>query len=203
MAVNPVHLCLGIYLLPVAAWLIYQVLRNAQGVTQRFQSFTPKHAYAACHDTLDRIVLNAWELMPVLDTQPAVTWANYSVSRDGIMVEHSGLSPNAAQSTLVPLMPWSNVSGVGLEMRPLYNYAPASKSYWYDSTRINTGYQFNILIVLMAGATLNISLPLRDNESAIDFAAHVLAFARNHERRLSLMGFDKAITRSVVHLEVF
>lgn len=203
MTVNPVHLCLGLYLLPMGIWLLYQLIPKAHGLTQRFQGFSPKEAYAACHDTLDRIVLNAWTLMPILDTQPAVTWANYTISRDGILVEHSPLSPSGAQSALVPLLPWSNVSGVGLEMRPLYNYAPTSKGYWYNSTRINTGYQFNILIVLIAGATLNISLPLRDNESAIDFAAHVLAFARNHERRLSLMGFDKAITRSVVHLEVF
>lgn len=198
MTATPVHICLTLYLIPVTIWFTWRYSHRILRFLLHTGSGSPKQAYVACHTLLDRIVLHAWELLPTLNTQPPVSWMGFTVSQDGLLVSRAG-----TEGGLVPITPWSNVSGVGLEMRPLYEYDPATRSYWHEARRVNTGYQFSMLVVLMAGSTLNIVLPLRDNEAAVDFAAHVLAFARSHERRLSLMGFEKDITRSVVHLEAF
>ncbi len=192
------HICLGIPLLPIVWWIMNRIWRT----TQRWmRGFTPRQAYLACHQTLDRIVLHAWKLIPVLETQQPRVWMQYSVSQAGLLITPGAYNGDGS-TALIPLTPWSAVSGVGLSISPIYTYA-ASARYTRNSTRINTGYEFNMLIVLIAGKTITIGLPLRNNDAAVDFAGHVLAFARHHERRLSLTGFDKDLTREVVHLEAF
>ena len=103
---------------------------------------------------------------------------------------------------LAPI-PWANISGVGVEMAPIFNYAPATRSYWDIVTRVTLGYRFTLLIVLTQGATLALEIPLRDNEQAIAFGSLILACARFHDRRMTLIGFDKALTASIVHTRMF
>ncbi len=197
--VNLLHLVIGIHAFPITMYLLYRLYRGASLVTMQRAGFTPKLAFATCHDMLERIVVGAYGLLPDLPTMQPTAWERFSVSADGIL--YAG--ENRPGAALVPITQWDAVSGVGLEMRPVYKYAPATRSFWDVATRINTGYQFNIVVVPRVGNTLDITLPLRNNQDALDFAAHLLAFARARECRLSLMGFDKALTRGVVHLDMF
>ena len=187
------------FVLPYLLWMVLVFGRRFYAYAQRHTGFTAKQAYEACHLTLDRVVVAAWTLVPNAASLPAISWDRFTVSAAGILVTRAEVPGHA----LVPFTSWDNVSGVGLEMRPLYHYAPATRSFWHIATRVNTGYQFNILIVMFKGETIAISIPLRENDAAVQFAAHILALARTRERRLSLMGFDKSITRDIVHLGAF
>lgn len=175
---------------------------------------SPLHEYETCHIMLRKIVLRAWDLLPIIDAQPPLVWTRYTISPQGMQIPRLN-APIGSAHELVPAINWSAISGVGLEMSPLYEYegptykggynGGARRPVYYKmarATRINTGYQFIMLIVIANEPTQTIGLPL-NNDAAINFAAHVLAFARSHERRLSLMGFDKGMTRQVVHLEAF
>ncbi len=179
-------------------------------LAQRLLNQSPRHQFVVCHEMLNQIVLRAWHLLPDLDTEPSLRWGQYTVAGGGLIAPSH--APHAfGERALMPLTDWSAVSGVGMEMSPLYEYmAPgqdrsgrAKMSFDTRVTRLNTGYQFSILIVMIKGPTYTIGLPIRTDGAAIDFTAHLLAYARSHDRRLSLMGFDKALTRQVVHLEAF
>jgi hypothetical protein len=199
MRFNGTEVCVLIYLLPLAGYLLYRALRGMGIYRKVHTGFTPQQAFVTCHDLLERIVLRAWELLPAVEDLPATNWYRYTVSADGILSD-PGEGRSAA---LIPITKWTDVSGVGLEMRPLYDYARATKSYWHVATRINVGYQFNILVVPFTGETVTVTLPLQDSAHALEFAAHLLAFARRRNCRLSVMGFDKEITKTVVHLQSF
>jgi hypothetical protein len=145
------------------------------------------------------MVYTAYTLLPNIDMRSWATWESYTVSLEGFLI----IPDDPTGSALLAPLSWEAVSGIGVEMTPIYAYAPAMRSFWDVSTRVNTGYRFNLLIVPISGATLTIQLPLRGNEAAMNFGAHVLALARYHERRLSHIGFDKGLTRGIVHLKMF
>lgn len=199
MRLNGSEICLLVYVLPLGGYVLYRLLRGMGIYRKVHTGFTPKQAFARCHDLLEHIVMRAWELLPSVETLPPTRWQRYAVSAEGI----SAVPGEQAGAALVPVTRWVDVSGVGLEMRPLYDYARATKSYWHVATRINTGYQFNIVVVPYTGETFTVSLPLQDSEKALEFAAHLLAFARRRNCRLSVIGFDKQITKTVVHLQSF
>lgn len=193
------QVCLWSYLTPLLLFVAYRVYRGLVVFRTHRTGFTPRQAFVTCHSMLEKIVIDAWELLPQIETLPPVMWELFTVSVDGI----SFLPINAPGLALVPITEWGNVSGVGLEMRPLYDYAPALRGFWHIATRVNTGYEFNIVVVPLTGETLTMKIPLQKNSAAVQFAAHLLAFARSRHCRLSVMGFDKAITRDVVHLQEF
>ena len=194
----------GIMFLGMLAWRRINVSRRSRfGV----DNLSPAEAYTICHTMLQQMVKQAYYLLPTFDSDVAnstpmarqsVRWGAYSVSAEGLL-----FAPDTPKAGLLPVTAWDAVSGVGVEMAPIYHYAPATRSYWDISTQVNTGYQFNLLIVPLSGSTLTIQLPLRNNDSAVNFAAHVLAFARYRNCRLSHIGFDKKLTRDVVHLNMF
>jgi hypothetical protein len=181
-------------------YLSYRAYRSIQIYRKQRIGVTPIQAFNLCHTLLQKIVLDAWELLPEIDSRPPVLWDQFTVSADGLVIRPVDSLPSQA---LISLTEWVNVSGVGLEMRPLYDYFAPIRSYWDSATRINTGYQFNLVVVPRSGNTLNITIPLKNNTDAVQFAAHVLAFARSRKCRLSVMGFDKAMTQGIVHLQGF
>jgi hypothetical protein len=198
MTISSIHLCFSIYALFFVFYVAQRLYRRALVYRKRHSGLTPQQAFALCHTLLEAVVVKAWELLPQVDSDPPTQWERFTVSADGI----SFLPLNAPSGALIPITEWQNVSGVGLEMRPLYDYH-AGESFWHIATRVNTGYQFNIVVVPHTGETLTLTIPLRNNDLAVQFAAHLLAFARARQCRLSLMGFDKALTKGVVSLSMF
>lgn len=208
--------CMSLWTAPGLAFLAILLWRRLSIGRRAYFSadhLSPLEAYNICHSMLQQMVQQAYFLLPTLDaadseplTAPMSTpqraalvrWGAYTVSADGLL-----FAPETPMPGLLPVTTWDAVSGVGVEMAPIYHYAPASRSFWDISTRVNTGYAFNLLIVPLNGSTLTIRLPLRNNDAAVNFAAHVLAFARHRNRRLSHIGFDKKLTREVVHLNMF
>ena len=194
--------CLALWALPGFCWVALILWRRVSAARQHISGLgglAPVEAYAICHNMLNQMVYVAYTLLPTIDTCPPATWDRYTVSMAGLLVVPTHPT---GPGLLAPLR-WEAVSGIGVEMAPVYAYTPASRSFWDISTRVNTGYQLNLLIVPISGATLTIQLPLQNNEAAINFGAHMLAFARTHERRLSHIGFDKGLTRGIVHLKMF
>jgi hypothetical protein len=198
MLFKPEHFCLYLYLLFFIAYIGQFAYRKLLVYRKQHTGLTPRQAFSLCHILLEQVVRGAYELLPHVEATPPTQWERFTVSTDGI----SFLPLNAAVGALVPVTEWQNVSGVGLEMRPLYDYH-AGQSFWHIATRVNTGYQFNIVVVPRVGETITVTIPLRNNDLALQFAAHLLAFARSRSCRLSLMGFDKELTKGVVHLPMF
>lgn len=199
METFPIHLCLSSYILLFIAFIGQDIYRKVLVYRKQHTGLTPRQAFSTCHIMLEKIVLSAWELLPKIDSKPPTQWERFTVSADGI----SFLPANSTDATaLIPITEWKNVSGVGLEMRPLYDYH-AAQSFWHIATRVNTSYQFNIVVVPRVGETITVTIPLRNNDLAIQFAAHLLAFARARSCRLSAMGFNKELTKGVVHVTLF
>jgi hypothetical protein len=202
--------CLALWTAPGLIFILSLIWRRfSVGRRSRYgaDNLSPAEAYNICHTMLQKMVKQAYYLLPTFsgdestntpEARPLVRWGAYTVSVDGLL-----FAPDTPKAGLLPITAWDSVSGIGVEMAPMYRYAPPSRSFWDISTQVNTGYQFNLLIVPSNGSTLTIRLPLRNNDAAVNFAAHVLAFARFRNRRLSHIGFDKKLTRDVVHLNMF
>ncbi len=184
-------------------WGVMMLWRRATiAVRQRvgIEGVTRVEAYTLCHELLNDMVKRAYYLLPNVSTEnPTANWNTNRVSADGLLIPSA--FPN--EPGLLAPLPWQTISGIGVEMSPIFDYAPATRSYWDSGTRVNTGYRFGLLIVPTQGMTIVLPLPLRDNGEALIFGAHVLAYARFHNRRMTLLGFDKALTRSIVHTHIF
>jgi len=161
----------------------------------------PVKSYDVCHDMLRTIVERAYHLFQDFTEQRYVTvrWDRYMVSAGGLLIAPLGMV-NAA--LLAPIA-WADILGVGLEMRPTYNYTGVSSNKWARLTRVNTGYQFTMLVVPSIGETITIPLPMRGSDNALAFGAHMLAYARYYDRHTTMVGFDKTLTRPVVHFNMF
>lgn len=196
------HVCWAMLMLPTGFFVMNALIRLSQRALRSLSGTTPDASYQACHATLNHIVYDAYALLSKLEQVPPLRWEHYTVSHDGLLIPRF-VSQDSESRALVAATSWTAISGVGLDMSPLYRWHGDRRNRYSEAVRVNIGYQMTLLVVPFTGSTITINIPLRNNDAAVWFTAHVLAYARYHERRLSLMGFDKAITRSVVHLDNF
>ena len=161
----------------------------------------PLKSYDVCHDMLRTIVESAYYLFQNFAEQryTDARWDRYTVTSGGFLVAPTRI----VEAALVAPIAWADIMGVGLEMRPVYSYSGITGSKWSRLTRLNTGYQFTMLVVPSIGETITINLPMRGAENALAFGAHMLAYARYYDRRTTMIGFDKALTRPIVHFSMF
>jgi hypothetical protein len=197
----------SVLLLPLlgASWFIIIWVRRAGVAMQTSRGLgglKSAQTYALCHDLLNAAVKQAYYILPKLDplnAEPVVQWRTNTVSAAGLIIPPAD---STSQAILAPI-PWDEVSGVGVEMAPVFAYSASTRSYWDVSTRVTLGYRFTLLMVLTNGSTLSLEMPLQENRQALAFTALVLACARFHQRKMTLVGFDKDLTASVVHKSMF
>jgi len=184
-------------------WSVFYLISRLTGGARRqlLLQKNPVQAYTICHDMLAGMVERAYYLFQAFAEQkyPVGKWDRYSVSPNGLLILPTGVT---TPGLLAPI-DWAHILGVGVEMRPLYSYTGATDTKWSKMARINIGYQFNLLIVPTQGETITITLPIHNSESALIFGAHTLAYARYYERRTTMVGFDKGLTRPIVHFSMF
>lgn len=154
---------------------------------------TPPPAYDRCHVTLSEIVTRYQQIKHGLLSQTTKRWQafngrTYTVNRTG-MQEQRETSPTRGYH-----LSWGQIGGVGVCMQPGFTVLAGARDA-KSSARVTSGYTFHLLIVPISGSTIDIPIPLQEEDGAhyqaVEFAAYTLALAEQQSKRVNVFGFDR------------
>jgi hypothetical protein len=172
-------------LLVFVGWRARQFVRRHPEIL----TATTPYTYQRCHTTLDAVITH-YKTIQHDDTPRIIGWQApngqlYIVSDEGIRQRRS-----IHADTDVYFLAWRDIGGVGVRMQP--GFLSADKNRDGSPDRLyTTGYSFHLLIVPITGQTMDIPIPLNQQDDAVRFVAHTIALAERKGRRINVFGFDK------------
>lgn len=145
-------------------------------------------AYQLCHLTLAQVVARYQMVKARLSAASGTTWhapdgRRFRVTQLGVE-SHRGAARDSYR------LGWERIGGVGIRMQPGFRFTDENRDGTPDN-QYTTDYSFHLLIVPTSGPTIDVPVPLREREAAVEFVAHTLALAEQHGKRINTFGFDK------------